>query len=73
MDEPTEEEKLARRRAYVARMAPLGVLLIVGGLILEALASGFLQMFGDIVLVSGLAVLVGLIPHALAGKPTTKE
>jgi tetrahydromethanopterin S-methyltransferase subunit F len=68
-----EEERLRYRRQFVVRMAPLGVTLIVVGLLLAGLASGFLEIFGYCVLISGLGVLLALAPIAFGNNPRQKD
>jgi hypothetical protein len=68
-----EEERLRYRRRFVVRMAPMALLLIVGGLLLAVLTSGFLSVFGYVVVISGLGALVALIPLAFGNDPVSKE
>lgn len=68
-----EEERLRHRRRFVVRMTPMALILIVGGLLLAALTSRFLSVFGHVVAISVIGALVALVPLAFGNDPSQRS
>jgi hypothetical protein len=72
-NQETPQERVRRRRRFAASLAPLAVLLIVGGFLAAKHGSGVLETVGFLALMQGIGLVAAIVPLAIGYNPLSKD